>query len=113
MANPSLFWARWMRNTMTKAVTFVIVLMISCHVSEYLKNGPAAAHAITTAREEAKAPVLYWRSAAEAPAGRRSPIPHRQRAAAIRLTVRAAAPRRRPPRQQPSAAPSLQEIGEM
>src|SRR5437016_188509 len=40
MACASLFWARWMRNTIRKVTMVVLVLMTSCQVSEKAKKGP-------------------------------------------------------------------------
>src|SRR6266850_3750252 len=47
-----------MRNTITNVTTLVIVLITSCHVSEYLNRGPVAIHAITRSSEQMNAVVL-------------------------------------------------------
>src|SRR5689334_16405139 len=40
MASESLFWERWIRNTIRKVTMVVPVLITSCHVSEKWKIGP-------------------------------------------------------------------------
>ena len=51
MAAPSRFCVFWIRNTIRKVTMVVLVLMISCHVSEKPKNGPLAAHRTMTRQQ--------------------------------------------------------------
>src|SRR5262245_58757543 len=42
MASDSLLCDRWIRNTITKVMMVVLVLITSCQVSDQWANGPAA-----------------------------------------------------------------------
>src|SRR3954451_13060588 len=57
MAWESLFWARWMRNTIRKVMMVVAVLMTSCQVSKLSHNGRLAAQTTIRRRARRKAAV--------------------------------------------------------
>src|SRR5690242_15129216 len=58
MASESLFWERWIRNTIRNVTMVVPVLITSCHVSEKWKIGPVTSQTTITITASANAHEL-------------------------------------------------------
>src|SRR2546423_14856998 len=58
MASVSLFWDRWIRNTIRNVTIDEAVFITSCQVSDQRKKGPVAAQIATAAVAIEKATVL-------------------------------------------------------
>jgi len=56
-ARESLFWARWIKNTIRNVTMVVVVLMTSCHESEKWKTGPSRSQPRTSPKAHANASV--------------------------------------------------------